>query len=258
MWHNHWLIWPEAALPTLLSEAQPFMARQAEQARATDTSLVTGVIVDEPTVVERGGRNYLSQRYYNSLVVLGMGQGVYHKQRLVPFGEYVPYSDQLRGLIKFFDLPMSVLHRGPADQPPLWLGQTPVWPAVCYEIVYPDLIAAGARQSEAILTVSNDAWFGRSIAPIQHLQMAQMRALETQRPLVRSTNNGISAIIDAKGQITAQAPQFELTHLSGSIQPRRGDTPYMRTGSLPTVVLSLGLLAALAWRRRTDSPSIKH
>ncbi|UTA48765.1 apolipoprotein N-acyltransferase [Simiduia sp. 21SJ11W-1] len=254
LWGHNWLVWPEAALPTLMSEAQPFMARQAEVARESDTSLVTGVIVNEPHVIERDGRRLLGQRYYNSLVVLGMGQGVYHKQRLVPFGEYVPFDQQLRGVIEFFDLPMSVLHRGPANQQPLMLGHTPVWPAVCYEIVYPDLIAAGARRAEAILTVSNDAWFGRSIAPIQHLQMAQMRALETRRPVVRATNNGFSAIINARGEITAQAPQFELTSLSGSLLPARGNTPYMLTGSWPVVCLSLLALTLLIWRAKRARP----
>lgn len=246
-----WLIWPEAALPTLLSDAQPFMAEQATHANATHTALVTGVIVDNPQVIERSGRKFLAQRYHNSLVVLGQGQGVYHKQRLVPFGEYVPFEEQLRGLIEFFDLPMSVLHRGPDNQAPLLLGDTAVWPAVCYEIVYPDLIAAGSRNAQAILTVSNDAWFGASIAPIQHLQMAQMRALETQRPVVRATNNGISAIIDAQGRITAQAPQFAQTSLTGNLQPRRGDTPFMVTGSLPLMILcAVALAAGYGYRRK--------
>nr|WP_246341327.1 apolipoprotein N-acyltransferase [Simiduia aestuariiviva] len=253
LWSVDWLIWPEAALPTLLSEAQPFLAHQAEQAQATHTALVTGVIVDEPRVVEQAGRRFLAQRYYNSLVVVGQGHGLYHKQRLVPFGEYVPFEDQLRGLIEFFNLPMSVLHRGPSEQQPLVLGQSPVWPAVCYEIVYPDLIAAGSRNAHAILTVSNDAWFGGSIAPIQHLQMAQMRALETQRPVLRATNNGISALIDERGHITAQAPQFELTTLSGSVQPRAGQTPFMITGSLPLMMLCALLLGGLVWQRRERS-----
>lgn len=236
LWDAHWLIWPEAALPTLLSDAQPFMDAMAHKARATDTSLVTGVIADQDF------------RFYNSLVVLGLGRGIYHKQRLVPFGEYVPFQDQLRGLIEFFDLPMSVLHRGPPDQAPLWLADTPVWPAVCYEIVYPDLIASQVHQAHAILTVSNDAWFGRSTAPAQHLQMARMRALETRRPLMRATNNGISALVDHQGRILVQGNQDALESLRGEIQPRSGLTPFIATGSWPVALFCLLLLAWPSYR----------
>lgn len=254
LWDADWLIWPEAALPTLLSDAQPFMAEMAEQARATQTSLVTGVIADQPLSVSHQGRTAFATRYYNSLVVLGQGQGLYHKQQLVPFGEYVPFEEQLRGLIQFFNLPMSVLNKGPRDQSPLLLGDVPVWPAVCYEIVYPDLIAAGSRQAQVILTVSNDAWFGASTAPVQHLQMAQMRARETGRDVVRATNNGVSAVINHRGQITARSNQFRQETLRGSIQPRVGETPFMKTGSLPLMMFCLLFLLALTWRsHRLDS-----
>lgn len=236
-WDADWLIWPEAALPTLLSDAQPFLAEQAEQAAATRTSLVTGIIAD------------LARRYHNSLVVLGQGSGIYHKQRLVPFGEYVPMQDQLRGLIEFFDLPMSVLHRGPSGQSPLWLADTPVWPAVCYEIVYPDLIAEGSREANAILTVSNDAWFGASTAPVQHLQMARMRAIETGRPVIRATNDGLTALIDERGRITAQGERFTQLTLRGQTQPMAGLTPFMITGSLPWWLLSIVWAGAIRMRQ---------
>lgn len=237
-WDADWLIWPEAALPTLLSDAQPFLAAQAEQAAATQTSLVSGIIAD------------LSRHYYNSLVVLGQGSGIYHKQRLVPFGEYVPLQEQLRGLIEFFDLPMSVLHRGPDDQSPLWLADTPVWPAVCYEIVYPDLIAKGSRTAHAILTVSNDAWFGASTAPVQHLQMARMRAIETGRPVIRATNDGLTALIDHRGTITAQGERFAQLTLRGQTQPMDGQTPFMVTGSSPWWLLALAWPGLMIYRRR--------
>lgn len=244
LWDSDWIIWPEAALPTILSDAQPFMAEMAEMAKQSNVSLVTGVIAD------------LNRRYYNSLVVLGMGSGIYHKQQLVPFGEYVPFEDQLRGLIQFFNLPMSVLHQGPADQAPLWLGQIPVLPAVCYEIVYPDLVASGARHAQVILTVSNDAWFGRSIAPVQHLQMAQMRALETGRYVIRATNNGISAIVNERGEITVQGQQFVRQSLRGAVQPRTGLTPFVTTGSWPVLLLCALVLFFVGWRRRQEKIAV--
>ena len=258
LWRADWLIWPEAALPTVLSEAQPFIAKMAEQARATNTALVTGVITDQINTETKNGRHFFVSRYFNSLVVVGEGSGLYHKQRLVPFGEYVPLEAQLRGLIEFFNLPMSVLHKGPSEQSPLMLSGTPIWPAVCYEIVYPDLIADGARNTQAILTVSNDAWFGKSLAPIQHLQMAQMRALETGRYVIRATNNGISAIIDERGEITAKSQQFVQETLTGEVQPRKGNTPFMLTGSLPLVVFCCLILVGLSGynlRNTNSSPA---
>ncbi|BFM10738.1 apolipoprotein N-acyltransferase [Simiduia litorea] len=253
LWRADWLIWPEAALPTVLSEAQPFIAAMAEQAHATQTALVTGVITDQINTESKNGRRFFVSRYFNSLVVAGQGSGLYHKQRLVPFGEYVPFEAQLRGLIQFFNLPMSVLHKGPSEQSPLMLSGTPVWPAVCYEIVYPDLIASGARSAQAILTVSNDAWFGESWAPIQHLQMAQMRALETGRYVMRATNNGISAIIDPRGKITASGEQFVQETLSGQVQPRTGNTPFMASGSSPLLIICGLLLLGLGLLGRRQS-----
>ena len=109
---------------------------------------------------------------------IGQGEGTYLKQKLVPFGEYVPLQDLLRGLIAFFDLPMSDFARGPADQPLLQAKGYQIAAYICYEVVYPEFAAGLAAQSNLLLTVSNDAWFGKSIGPLQHLQMAQMRALE--------------------------------------------------------------------------------
>ena len=129
--------------------------------------------------------------YRRAITSFGEGQGTYLKQKLVPFGEYVPLQEVLRGLIAFFDLPMSDFARGPADQPPLLAKGHRIAPFICYEVVYPEFAAALAADSDILLTVSNDAWFGTSIGPLQHLQMAQMRALEAGRWMIRATNNGM-------------------------------------------------------------------
>jgi apolipoprotein N-acyltransferase len=123
---------------------------------------------------------------YNSVAVLGEGSGLYHKRRMVPFGEYVPLERGLRGLIAFFDLPMSNFSAGPRTQAPLRAHGVAIAPSVCYEIAYADQVAAGAREAALLLTVSNDTWFGASIGPLQHLQIARVRALETGRPLIRA------------------------------------------------------------------------
>ena len=195
--------------------------------------------------------------YYNSVTALGQGSGVYHKQHLVPFGEYVPLEDLLRGLIAFFDLPMSAFSSGPADQPPLRAGPYRVAPSVCYEVVYPELVARSARNSDLLLTISNDSWFGNSIGPLQHLQMAQMRALENGRYMIRGTNNGVSAIIDQRGQIVARSEQYVEETLRGEVEVMLGNTPFGSFGVTPVIagcgitLLLMNLMYLGFWREKT-------
>jgi apolipoprotein N-acyltransferase len=224
------LVWPEAAIPGYYERAENFLAPIALRAAVEETALITGI-------PHRG-----DGVYHNSIMVLGHGEGIYHKRRLVPFGEYVPLERWLRGLIAFFDLPMSSFSPGPERQAPLQAGAYRVAPFICYEIVYPDLVAAGAREADLLITISNDSWFGDSIGPLQHLQIAQMRALETGRYLIRGTNNGVSAIIDQRGQVVARTDQFVETTLVGEVQVMLGLTPFGSFGSAPVI---LGCAAAL-------------
>ncbi|TQV68310.1 apolipoprotein N-acyltransferase [Exilibacterium tricleocarpae] len=250
LWQHDWVVWPEAAVPLLFHDAGPYLEEMHEKASATDTALITGILFDD----------YFRQvnpepAYYNSIIGLGQGSGIYHKRRLVPFGEYVPLDRYLRGLIAFFDLPTSIIDAGPDGQPGLRAGAYRLAPFICYEVVYPDLVAASAATSHALITISNDAWFGDSIGPIQHLQMAQMRALETGRYLIRATNNGVSAIVDRRGRILHRSEQFVQQTLSGEIAAVVGTTPFMRWGSAPVIALCLGLLAlGLIGARRFNSP----
>jgi len=239
-WGVDWLIWPEAAVPLTYHRALDFLNTVSRRASDTGTGLITGIIYDDQQ----------RRRYYNSLVGLGDALGIYHKRRLVPFGEYVPLEHWLRGAIEFFDLPTSYINIGPEQQSGLMVGDVTIAPSICYEVVYPSLVANGAQHSNVLLTVSNDAWFADSIAPLQHLQMAQMRALETGRYMVRSTNNGVSAIVDARGAVVAKTPQFVATTLSGTVYPAYGETPFMRWGSLPLAVLALLLLVGVYSARR--------
>jgi apolipoprotein N-acyltransferase len=161
----------------------------------------------------------------------------------VPFGEYVPLQEVLRGLIAFFDLPMSDFARGSAEQSLLQAKGHSIAAFICYEVVYPEFSAGLAAQSDLLLTISNDTWFGRSIGPLQHLQMAQMRALEAGRWMIRATNNGVTAMIDPQGQITTQLPQFEQAVLYGQVQPMQGLTPYLQWRGWPMLIICLGLFA---------------
>ena len=241
------VVWPEAAIPNYYQNARSFIDPIAAQASMTDTTLVTGIPY----------RPEGTQHYHNSILALGGGTGVYHKQRLVPFGEYVPLEGVLRGLIAFFDLPMSAFTAGPTGQSPLQAGAYRMAPYICYEIVYPDLVASTASNADLLITISNDSWFGESIGPLQHLQMAQMRALENGRYLIRGTNNGVSAIINHRGQIVKASEQFIETTLVGEVETMLGKTPFGSFGSWPVVIgsaLGLGLmyLMYLAFWREAD------
>jgi apolipoprotein N-acyltransferase len=239
------VFWPEAAIPAFYDRAQSFFDTHAQQAQRYGHALIAGVpFRTEPTAAQPEGG------IYNSAIALGNGGGVYHKQHLVPFGEYVPLESQLRGLIQFFNLPMSDFYAGPAGQPPLRAGALTFAPYICYEVVYGDLVRHA--RADVLLTLSNDAWFGHSIGPLQHLQMAQMRALELGRYMVRATGNGVTALIDEKGRITARAPQFERTVLTGEVQGFSGLTPFARFGSWPVLALCAAVILAgrLARRRQ--------
>ncbi len=238
-----WIIWPEAAIPITYHRATPFLEHVHNQATAQQQALISGILFDDMT----------SQAYYNSAVGLGLANGIYHKTRLVPFGEYVPLEKWLRGIIAFFNLPTSIISSGPDEQIGLTVGNTRLATAICYEVVYPLLVAKQTRNRGVILTISNDAWFGRSWGPLQHLQMAQMRAIETGRFVIRGTNNGISAIINPKGKILQQSEQFIATVVSGNIRTVTGTTPFMRLGHLPLLAfIALTLVGLGGFRLRTS------
>ena len=232
------VLWPESALPTYKDRIEDYLSLVATEATETGTTLITGI----PTRDAQGG--------YNSIVALGLGAGEYRKQKLVPFGEYVPFEENLRGLIQFFDLPMSNFIPGPNVPPILSAGPVKVASFICYEIVYPGFVWQGARDAALLVTVSNDSWFGHSIGPLQHLQMARFRALETGRPLLRGTNNGVSAIIDHKGDLLVATPQFEEVVITGEVQPKTGLTPLMWLGSTPILAFCGLLIVAAAYRRQ--------
>jgi apolipoprotein N-acyltransferase len=157
----------------------------------------------------------------------------------------------LRGLITFFNLPMSDFARGPSDQALLQAKGYQIAPYICYEVVYPEFAAGLAAQSELLLTVSNDTWFGTSIGPLQHLQMAKMRALEAGRWMIRATNNGVSGLINPFGKMTVTIPQFQKGVLYGEVVPMQDLTPYLRWRSWPLTILSIVLVGwAIVARRR--------
>jgi apolipoprotein N-acyltransferase len=234
-WQNDLVIWPEAAVTLFEHQADGYLREMSARARAGGAGLVLGI-----PAAERQADG--SWAFLNAAIAIGRGEGRYVKRRLVPFGEYVPLERVLRGAIGFFDLPMSHAVSGPWRQAPLRAGEWRLAMAICYEIVYPDLVRVSAAESDVIVTLSNDAWFGGSIGPHQHLQMARMRALENGRFVLRATNNGITAIVDPAGRITARLPQFEPAVLTGAFGVPEGRPPFARLGSTPALALVVLLL----------------
>jgi len=227
------VVWPEAAITLFREQAEAELSTLSRQAKRRGTTIVTGV----PDRQVDGG-------FLNTAVALGNGEGQYIKRRLVPFGEYVPLENLLRGLIKFFDLPMSRNLSGPEEQPALQVGDYRASLSICYEVVYSELVRSTTPDPDFYITISNDTWFGESIGPWQHLQMARMRALENGRYLVRATNNGLSVLVNYRGEVTQALPQFETGVLRGNINIVSGETPFHRLGQWPVLLLASLLIAA--------------
>lgn len=225
--HGELKILPETALPVLLSEVSPSYLRALGH---TGTVLV-GVPESEAGV------------YYNSLIWLGHVQR-YRKRHLVPFGEFTPPG--LSQIVSLLSIPFSDFGRGAAGQPPFAIAGQKIAANICYEDVFGEALIADARAATLMVNVSNDAWFGDSAAPWQHLQIAQMRALETGRWQLRANNTGITAVLDAHGAVVAQLPPFRPGVLEAVAEGRSGLTPYLRWGNGPIWGLA-GLLLLWAW-----------
>jgi apolipoprotein N-acyltransferase len=172
----------------------------------------------------------------------------------VPFGEFLPLKAQLRPLIDWFDVPMSDFSRGSAEAPLLKVGPYWVGVSICYEDAFPDEVREALPKAAYLINVSNDAWFGDSLAPHQHLEQARMRALENGRWLVRATNTGISAFIDERGRVRGSLESFHRAALITAIQPRAGATPFSRRGSGVAVAIALVLLGSSLLLRRRNGP----
>ena len=234
------VIWPESAIAGLEVDMQRFLQSLSLKFTEENKALLTGII------------NYdvNNKDYYNSIIMLGKlppGQGYsqtspnrYAKHQLLPIGEFVPFEDLLRPLAPYFNLPMSSFQRGGAIQENLKFSNSTLAPALCYEIAFPELLRKNVHEKTGlIITLSNDAWFGDSIGPAQHLEIARMRAIELGRPLLRSTNNGITAIYDSLGNELGRLPSNTDAVLRRAVQPAYGQTPYQQVGQTPLFIFCL-------------------
>ncbi|XQW86134.1 apolipoprotein N-acyltransferase [Thalassotalea piscium] len=256
------IIWPESAITGIepLTTTQEFLDIANRSAALNKSTIITGIL----------NYNFESRESYNSLIVLGQqyksdikgsyfynNNNRYYKNHLLPIGEFVPFGDLLRPLAPLFNLAQSSFSRGSYVQNNLIAQNLHILPLICFEIAFPEQLAANfTKQTDMILTVSNDAWFGDSHGPHQHLEIARMRALEFARPVLRSTNNGISAIITHQGEIQQQLPQFQELVLKGKVNLVEGHTPYQIiapyiTWILVAVYLSFLLIFNLFRQRKT-------
>jgi apolipoprotein N-acyltransferase len=236
------IVWPEAAIPTLIDYVPGYIAEMDRWAATHGTSILLGILMGTP------------EDYRNTVVSLPDPKRVYVKRHLVPFGEYFPVPGFVRSWLRLMSLPYIDAEPGPADQPALDVAGQRIGITICYEDVFGAEQLPYLPEATLLVNVSNDAWFGDSIAPHQHLQIAQVRAAEAGRYLLRATNTGVTAIIDPRGRVVETLPQFAPGTLQGEVRGRRGATPYARVGNYPVVsaafLLVLVPLAVPFARRR--------
>ncbi len=236
------IVWPEAAIPQVLDRVpQEYYARL----RQLPGQLALGGV--ESKIVEN------QRALYNSLVVLGGNRPqTYRKQHLVPYGEYFPLKWLVGWLMEKLQIPMSNFSSWKTSQAPLSVNGVLLAPTICYEDAFPEEWREVAGQSDVLLNISEDAWFGNSFAPHQRLEMARFRALEMARPMIRVSNSGLSALIDDRGAVRAISPQFQPYVLQGQVEGKSGLTWYVKWGRWPLYLfVSLLLLIAVVLNKQS-------
>ena len=241
------VVWPEVAIPSVSDRVEGYLAAVNAESLQSGQTILLGIL-------ERGVGPPDKARIYNSVFALdGGARQVYRKRHLVPFGEYFPVPDFVRDWMRMLSLPYSDLAAGRKDQP---LIETPdgvkLAVAICYEDAYGAEQLYALPAARLLVNVSNDAWFGHSIAAHQHLQIARMRALEAGRFAIRATNTGISAFIGPDGSVLEAGPQFRPATLTMRVEQRRGSTPFAATGNRPLIILCL-LVTGVLWLRTRPS-----
>jgi apolipoprotein N-acyltransferase len=233
------IVLPETAVPRFLDQVSLlFLGRLDSIARRNGGDLLLGVPLRSAPGV-----------YYNSVISLGVSpRSVYSKVHLVPFGEFVPPG--FRWFVDSMAIPLADFSRGAPTQRPLAVAGERVAVNICYEDAYGEEIVRQLPEATLLVNVSNVAWFGDSLAPGQHLQIARMRALETGRMHLTATNTGITAAIAADGTVLARLPQFTTGKLEVEARGRTGATPYVMLVDGPALALSALMLFFFAARRR--------
>jgi len=242
------IVLPETALPLFLEQVpQDYLEALARVARRNGGDVLVGV----PERTADGA-------YYNSVLSYGTAPTqTYRKVHLVPFGEFIPLRPLLAGIVGALAIPLQDFSRGAQDQRPLAVAGQRVAINVCYEDAFGEEIIRQLPEATLLVNVSNVAWFGRSLAPHQHLQISQARALETGRFMLRATNTGVTAVIAPDGTVVSAAPEFSMAVVTHPVQGRSGATPYVSAGNYPALALAVALLAAAGWIARRAARSAR-
>jgi apolipoprotein N-acyltransferase len=220
-WGSDLIIWPEAAVPAYFHEvADGYLSDLQSEAKHHHSDIILGILTHE----------FTTGRYFNSALSLGTDIAFYNKRHLVPFGEYFPVPSAVRRWLRLLNLPSEDFTAGQLDQPALSVAGQRVSMTICYEDAFPELIRHDLPQASLLVNISNDGWFGDSIALDQHLQIARMRAMEAGRPLVRVTNTGISAVVGSDGSLRQRLPVDRVETAVVDVQPRHGSTPWVGEG----------------------------
>lgn len=239
------IILPESAIPALENNITPMLKALDQAGAKSNSSIIIGTLYQNE-----------QEELFNSAVLLGAPEthysatlnSRYNKHHLVPFGEYVPFGSMLDWMREVFILPIN-LSQGSFIQNSILTKNNRFNMAICYEIIFGTQVQQNqkAQNADYLLTITNDAWFGSSIGPWQHFQMARMRALELGKPLLRAANTGITAIVDPHGKVAYQLPQFTANVLTATIQTTKGDTLFKQFGcwliyGLSALCFILGLI----------------
>ena len=234
------VIWPESAIPTFFSDVDDWLEPFVEEARARGSTVISGGFHTNADYSE----------YYNAIKVLGgTDDQVYTKRHLVPFGEFIPFRNLIKLLAQVITIPMSDLTPGRGPIEPIAIDGVHYGMSICYEDAFGNEMLKQLPKANVLINISNDAWFGDSTAPHQHQQIAAMRSLEFERPMLRVTNTGITSLISERGEIVQQGPQFETVALNVDVVPRKGSTPFVMVGNWLVVVIAL-LMLVFGWTRR--------
>ena len=240
-WGARLIIWPESAIPVVAPLLADYLRQLKELGRAHDAEFALGLVDFSPQTGE----------FHNGILVLSeSGGGWYYKRHLVPFGEYFPVPAAVRSWMRLMSLPNEDFTPGAPRQPVLSAAGQKLGLTICFEDAFGSEQLRVLRDATLLINVTNNAWYGDSTAPHQHLEIARMRALEAGRYLVRAANDGITAAIGPNGEIVARLPQFKEAVLRADVQPMTGLTPYARLGNYPLIIGAGALLALAVWRRR--------
>ncbi|MEO8135396.1 MAG: apolipoprotein N-acyltransferase [Betaproteobacteria bacterium] len=232
------IILPETAFPTFLHRIDDgYLAALTATAKHNGGDILFGVAIADP----------IARAYFNSVVSVGVSPPqTYRKYHLVPFGEYLPLRPLFAWVLDVLQIPMADFTPGPGNPLPMAVAGQQLALGICYEDAFGALMLRQLPAATLLVNVSNDAWFGESVAAEQHWQIAQMRAAETGRMMLRANNTGITGIIDFDGRTVSRLAPFVVGTVTGEVQGRSGSTPYARWGESAIVVLSLLMAAGAA------------